>query len=92
MVIIAKVALLGKSFFHPCASASVERVELSVDCVDAGEETIGRDFFADFCTEVFSEESVAALVKVADVFCKSGASLKECGEEFEFGDFHGFIF
>ena len=86
--IFAEFALLGKSFFHPCAGASVERVEFSVDGVDVGEEAIRRDFFADFLTEVFSEESVAVLVKVADVFCKSGASLEECFEEFELGDFH----
>lgn len=90
--IFAEFALLGKSFFDPCAGASVERVEFSVDGVDAGQETIGRDFFADSLAEVFSEESVAAFVEVADVFCKSGASLEECFEKFELGDFHIFIF
>jgi hypothetical protein len=86
--IFAEFALLGKSFFDPCASASVERIEFRVDGVDAGQETIGRDFFADTFAEVFSEESVAAFVEVADVFRKSGASFDECVDEFEFGDFH----
>ena len=31
-------------------------------------------------------------VKVANVFGERGASLEECVEEFEFGDFHIFIF
>jgi hypothetical protein len=78
--IFAEFALLGKGFFDPCAGASVERIEFSVNRVDAGEQTMGRDFFADTFAEVFSEESVAAFVKVADVFSKRGASLKECVE------------
>ena len=90
--IFAEFALLGKSFFHPCAGASIERVEFRVDGVDAGQQAIGRNFFADFRAEVFSEVSVAVLVKVADVFCKRGARLDEGFDEFEFGDFHDFIF
>ena len=92
MVILSEFALLGKGFFDPCASASVERVELRVDAFDVGEETIGRDFFADFFAEVASEISVAVLGEVADVFCESGASLDEGFVEVEFGDFHDFIF
>jgi hypothetical protein len=90
--IFAEFGLLGKSFFELCGCARVERVEFGVDGVDTGEETIGRNFFADTFTEVASEKAVAAFVKVADVFCKSGASFNECVEEFDFGDFHGVYF
>jgi len=90
--IFAEFALLGKSFFDPCAGASVERVEFCVDGVDVSEKPIGRDFFADAFAEIFSEKAVAAFVEFADVFRQGDTSLREGFEEFEFGDFHIFIF
>ena len=76
--IFAKFALLGKSFFDSCAGASVERIEFRVDAFDVGKQTMGRDFFAEFIAEVASEKAVAVFAKVANVFGKRGASLKEC--------------
>jgi len=45
--IFAEFALIGKGFFDPCAGASVERVEFSVNRVDVGKQTMGRDFFTE---------------------------------------------
>jgi hypothetical protein len=78
--IFAEFALLGKSFFDPCAGASVERIEFRVKRVDVGKQTMGRDFFTECGAKFFGKESVAAFVKAANVFGKSGASLKECVE------------
>jgi len=90
--IFAEVALVGKSFFHLAEGALVKRVSLRADRVQVGQETIGRDFFADIFAVVIPKESVAVFEEVADVFRQGDTGLQECFSEFDFSDVHIFIF
>ena len=92
VVIIAEVALLGKSFFHPCEVALAVRVEFRVDAFQIGEQTISGDFFACVTASKSPDDAVAVAQRVGDVFLKRNTRLDEGFAEFEFGDVHIFIF
>ena len=92
MVIFSDCALLGKGFFDLAEGALVERVGCRVDCVQIGQETMRRDFFADVFAKGFRHVSVAVFEEVAYVFHKSDTGFAECVGEFDFGDVHSFIF
>jgi len=92
VVIIAKVALLGKSFFDASEIALAVRVSGRLYCGKIGEDAIGRDLLAQLTAEKLSAKAIPQLDVATDGKSEDGTRFDESVCHLVFGDVHGVYF